>query len=246
MNWTIDQSRYDALAADGTYKPFNWALSSFVPAIFKASEATYKDPAFNLNWSAARGRPRIAYHFHRSNINAIDQSRIFLSCTAGDFTTQDYYAVDFETPDGMTGSECLASVGSFLYEIRKNVPPERIFIYTYPGFWNGIGGKYAKWAAKYLLWLAQWARDGIFAPAVFSPDRLEAIKADIETNRLLPMTLEPWVKPSIWQFTARADPRFISGYVGIKKVCDYNAVFMSFANVQPLKYCPTCGQVIPN
>jgi hypothetical protein len=246
MKFGIDVSNYDTLTADGTRKPMNWDISWLDLAIIKSSEGLYSDPSFDMQWAAARGLSRVAYHFFRSNINAISQANALkLKLILGEFQPhKDYVAVDFETPDGMNGAQCLANLGSFLYEIEKFIPTSRILIYTYPGFWNGIGGAKATWAAKYPLWLAQWPRDSWilnFPVNIFDGPGLAKLKSDVETGVLKPMALKPWTAPAIWQFTARADTRAIPGYVSVKKVCDYNAVYLDVAQPDQYKTCPTCG-----
>ena len=234
-------------------------------AIIKCSEGLRQDPAFNIQWKAAGGvLPRAAYHFFRSNINAITQAQACWSTlSAAGFTKGDYLILDYETLDGVTPSKSLLSAASFLYELEKC--GVTALVYTYPAFWQGFTGLQVGWAARHPLMLAQWIRDTWIlnmSPTIFNAARLTALKNDIEDGVLKHMALKPWDSPAIWQFTARADSKAIPGHPGLKKVVDYNAVFMPLssdpvANSAPVtpvvgeapagsgeKRCPCCGQII--
>ena len=246
MKFSIDVSLYDAVQADGkTYKAMNW--SAFDLAIIKSSEAMFVDPAFKLQWAAAAGKPRVAYHFFRSNVNAIAQAQMLLA-TLSDFTDNDYVAVDFETMDGQKGAQCLANLASFLYEAEKVVPASRILIYTSPSFWTELGGTKCSWASKYMLWLAQWPKDKWilnFPVNIFDGKGLAQLKSDIEMGVLKPSIPLPWKSVAVWQFTSRADTKVIPGYVGVKKVADYDAVFMPLiSTVVNTLACPYCGHTL--
>jgi hypothetical protein len=247
MLWSIDVSGYDSrrYVFPTGYKydlPIDWTKArdqgGLSLAIIKASEGTgFTDGAFRMNWTGARGiLPRAAYHFFRSNQNAIAQANKFISLLAVDFDKSvDYAVMDFETPDGMTGQKCLNAAGSFLYELEKwGVKP---ILYTYPGFWNSIGGASATWAAKYPLWLAQWPMDnwaGVIQvpPYLFTAKLLADLKYKVSNGILKPMALRPWTgNPAIWQFTARADAQAIPGHPALKRAVDYNAVYMPLSGV---------------
>ncbi len=258
MKWAIDVSSYDAISGKENLQPVNWTTArdqgGLSLAIIKVSEGLRMDTAFNLQWSAVKGiLPRAAYHFFRSNINAIQQAQACWSylSTAG-FEKNDLLIVDFETLDGIAGPKALLAVASFLYEVEKHgINP---LLYTYPGFWNGIKGDQASWAAKYRLALAQWPKDTWilnYSPSVFTKDRLAVIKDSIATGSLKPMALKPWSSPAIWQFSSRVESKAIPGHPGFKKVVDYNAVFMDLPGLNAgkedpnaPKRCPTCGQII--
>lgn len=242
MNFAIDVSHYDArknVAGKIVYIPVDWRASGLDMAIVKISEGVWEDPAFRIQWAAAKGMPRMAYSFFRSNINAIAQAE-FVKSLLTDFDRKtDFVALDFETVDGVDGKARLAAVGSWLHEMEKfgTVP----FVYTYRSFWLDAGGAGATWARKYPLWFAAWPKDNwIFnvalPPYIFTASRLEALKAEVVSGKLKPSIPAPWTECAIWQFTARCDPKAIPGYSGDKKVCDYNAVFMSL---------PTMGEGPP-
>jgi len=242
MKWAIDVSSYDAKLPDGTYQAVDWHRSGLNMAMIKASEGMSIDPAFTIQWKAAQGLPRVAYHFFRSNVNAIAQAQFFLSIVEKDFGPYDRVSVDFETTDGQSNLACLAAVASFLHEVDKKIFSP--MIYTYPSFWTGIGGEKALWAVNYPLWLAQWPKDTwvLWLPiTIFDAPKLAALKGDIESGVIKPLVLKPWSSPAIWQFTARADTRAVAGHPAYKKVCDYNAVFVTINPVVQFKVCPTCG-----
>jgi hypothetical protein len=241
MKFAIDVSRYDAVQADGTLQPLDWRRARLDLAIIKASEGMRADPAFACQWQAAAGLPRVAYHFFRSNVEAAAQAQFFSSLLE-DLSPFDRLAVDFETLDGMRPTYALNSLAVFLIGIgKKHAPP---LIYTYPGFWQTFDPALTAWAAKYPLWLAQWPRDTWilgYPLKVFDASGLAGLKAEIVAGSLGPVELKPWSGPAIWQFTARADTRAVTGYSGIKKVCDYNAVLSDWVPAAPARICPLCG-----
>jgi GH25 family lysozyme M1 (1,4-beta-N-acetylmuramidase) len=246
MNYTIDVSRYDAYNNSGNLIPIDWKATGFPLAIMKSSEGTFADTAFKMQWKAAQGMPRMAYHFFRSNVNAIAQAQFMTSLLKPDFTENDFIAIDFETWDGMTATQCLAGCFSFLYEMQKiGTTP---FIYTFPAFWNALGGSKQAAAIKYPLWLGQWPWDNYFLNIKVPPYTWTAVqmvqkKALIESGVVKPMPLAPWTKPAIWQWTARADPKQIPGYYANKSAVDYNVIFdVDLPTPTHPTVCPTCGQ----
>ena len=269
MKWAIDVSGYDGRRyvnpTGYVYDlPMDWKkardIGGLSLAIIKSSEGTgYTDGAFRMQWAAAKGiLPRMAYHFFRANLNAIAQAQFVKSLLAPDFDPRtDFVILDLETYDGMTGPQILAAAGSWLYEMEKigTLP----LIYTYPGFWNAIGGAAATWAKKYPLGLAQWPLDNWIAntaiqqpPYLFDVPRLADFKAKIVAGTIKPMALKPWDSPAIWQFTSRADTKAVPGHPAVKTACDYNAVYMTIPDLIPPaspahpSICPTCGQNWPS
>lgn len=58
MNWAIDVSFWDAkviVAGKVKYIPVDWRASGLDMAIIKSSEALTEDPAFRIQWAAAKG-----------------------------------------------------------------------------------------------------------------------------------------------------------------------------------------------
>jgi hypothetical protein len=263
MKWSIDVSGYDArrysFPAGYIYDlPTDWKKArdegGLSLAIIKCSEGNnYTDRAFRMQWAAAKGiLPRLAYHFFRANINAIQQANYVKTLLSYDFDPKtDFVAMDFETTDGMTGQQTLMAGGSFLYEIEKmgTMP----FIYS--GWtWREIGGETnGLWAKKYPLWLASWPLDNWIAntaiqlpPYLFDAAKLADFKNKIATGAIKPNVPKPWTIPAIWQFTARADTRFIPGHPAVKTAADYNAIYIDVPVIGTTPthpaVCPTCGQ----
>ena len=239
-DWSIDVSSYDAKQVNGSYKPMDWTTAhtqgGIGTAIIKASEGTgWTDPAFPAQWAAAKaaGEVRAAYHFFRSNLMGTQQADYFLNILhANGFTSNDFVMMDFETQDGMDATTCLVRANSFIAEINKTVPASHILIYTYPSFWQQIGGcTNAPWAAAYKLAIAAWIKDTYIASipiSMFYATGLAAFKAQINSGVYIPPVLKPWKMAAVWQFTSRAAASAIPGYVGIKKAADYNAIYPSF------------------
>jgi hypothetical protein len=245
MKWAIDVSGYDARRLNGsTYVydlPMDWVKAREVGgldlAIIKVSEGTgYQDQAFKMQWKAAQGvLPRAAYHFFRSNQNAIQQAADCWSyILAAGFSDKDFVILDYETLDGVDPATSLKYAASWLYEMEKHgVIP---LIYTYPTFWRSVQGEAAAWAARYPLALAQWPKDVWilnYSPSIFNADKLAALKNDVASGALQPAPLRPWKGPAIWQFTARADTQAVPGHPAVKKVCDYDAIFMDLVQPSP-------------
>lgn len=252
----MDVSRYDAentVAGKVVYTPVDWNKTVQIGvqvAAIKMSEGglmwrnnryedgAFIDPAFRIQWAAAAGRPRVAYHFFRSNRNAILQARDALAIwNSVEHTADDRIALDFETMDGMSGKSCLAAAGSWLYEVNKatGLTP---FIYTYPNFWlNMVEGSGTTSAAKYPLWLGQWPLDiwiaGLFPINIFGGSKLTDLLAKIQNGQLVPLSgrpyygvLEPWGKDiDAWQFSARIDTKSIPGHPALKKVADMSVIY---------------------
>jgi hypothetical protein len=198
----------------------------------KSSEGMYEDPAFRIQWKAAQGRPRVAWHFFRQNVNAIAQAQKFLSIIQDDWQENDLAAIDWETKDGADRLDCLRNGGSFLYETEKALGKPSV-LYTYPSYWNEIGGAGATSFKRYPLWLAQWPLDNWIAntsiqlpPYTFDKKKLADFKAQIESGLIKPMSLLPWGNDVVmWQFTARAWTKDIPGHPAIKKVADMNVIY---------------------
>lgn len=226
----------------------------------KYVDGAYIDPAFKMQWAAAAGRPRIAYHFFRSNRNAILQAADVLDIwNSVPHTGNDRLCTDFETQDGRTGKDCLLAMDSFEYELHKSTS-QYPHLYTYPSFWLAIGGASATYAAKYPLLLAQWPLDNWIAntsiqlpPYAFSGSTLTELLAKVQDGRLVPLdgkpynrSLAPWgINIDAWQFTARAWTASVRGHPAVKKVCDLNVIYKPWWTITAPRRCPTCGQLWP-
>jgi hypothetical protein len=280
----MDVSLYDArreVAGKWLYdRPTDWDKArqiGIVVAAIKIAEGglvyrngrwvdgVFPDPAFRVQWAAATGRPRIAYHFFRANRNAIAQAQDVLDIwTSVTRTGDDRLCLDFETQDGGSGNACLLAAASWMYEIEKTTGQAPI-LYTYPSFWLEIGGATATWAKKYPLWLAQWPLDNWIInlklpPWSFGGSQLTDLLAKIQDGRLVPLDgkpynrmLTPWGGDiAIWQFTARAWTKDIPGHPAIKKIADLNIIYKLWWSAETTtppviepRRCPTCGQAWP-
>jgi len=241
MDYTIDVSFWDARRwgwKNFIYdRPTDWQRSGLPAAIIKSSQATFKDPAFDVQWEAAKGLPRIAYHYLwglDGAAEAMSQREI-----VGELGPDDRLALDFE-------HSSLLAAHYFLITIERETG-KKPYLYTYPSWWAAQGGLNAAWAKDYPLWLAQWPYDTKTQPAVFDGYKMNAIKVQIEAGTLKPMSLKPWDKADIWQFTSRCSPDYIPGHPGIKKVVDYDAIFTPWWSApEPPEgsvVCPQCGWV---
>ena len=229
-------------------------------------EGAYIDPAFRMQWAAASGRPRLAYHFFKSNRNAILQAHDTLNIwNSVPHTSSDRLCIDFETRDGILPKDCLLAMDSYGYEIA-NATGQVPFLYTGPAKWLELGGDAFSYAKKYPLWLAQWPLDNWIAntsiqlpPYTFSGDILTDLLAKVGDGRMVPLNgkpyyrmLSPWGDNiAAWQFTARAWTKDIPGHPALKKVADLSIVYKPWwtdASVPPVvepRRCPTCGQLWP-
>lgn len=257
MNLMMDVSHYDARRWQGTGwvndRPVDWNRArglGITAAAIKGSEGgrvlragrwvdgAVEDPALRVQWAAAAGRPRLYWHFFRSNRNAIAQALDVLAIWESlETTPDDRLALDFETEDGMSGAACLAAAASWLYEVERDtkmIP----WLYTYPAFWIRVGGTRAAWAKRYPLWLAQWPLDLWIAnlfpiTPLFAGERLTSLLRDVESGKLSPLngkpyynSLAPWgMKIPVWQFTARIASSAVPGHPAIKKAVDMSIVY---------------------
>jgi GH25 family lysozyme M1 (1,4-beta-N-acetylmuramidase) len=244
MTWAIDVSLYDSrrwvFGQGWVYdRPIDWVKARYDGglslAIIKSSEGTWPDPAFKLNWKAAKGiLPRMAYHFFRSNVDPIAQADYvhFLMVTNDYDNNRDFVILDLETMDKQPANVVLGRARIFLERLTKyGYAP---LIYTYPAFWRGIGGETALWAKQYPLGIAQWPLDNYIAGLpvnLFDVQGLADLKHKIEAGTLRPMALKPWDQCALWQFTSRVDARAVPGHPAIKKAVDYNKVYMHLAGL---------------
>lgn len=255
INYAIDVSFYDARRWVGLRfvydRPTNWLRardeSNISLAIIKCSEAIYKDKGFDIQWEAAKPYlPRVAYHFFRSNFNAIKQAELVRDILIPDWTPHlmqrlpdtNFVMLDLETLDNTNPVQVLKNAGSFLFETEKYCRPDQIIIYTRTDIWKSIGGESAIWAKKYKLMAAQYTFDKWIVKnspnKLFDAARMKWLKEQIEGG-LKPDPIPPWDKADIWQITARADPAVIAGHPGLKKAVDFSAVYM---DIPPLVEAP--------
>lgn len=240
----LPNGQYEMIAVD-------WKATGYPVAIMKASQGTrFIDPAFHMQWAAAKGLPRIAYHFFEWKTNAIQQAQYLWNVVKNDFGETDYLAIDFENHvNNPVSTNALPALGSILYELGKVVPKSRLIIYTGTSFWYPCGGRDATWAAQYKHWQAQWPWDNWLPnvapyPYLWTKELLDSKVALIESGYARPVVCLPWGRPDIWQFSARMNPQLINGYKSNKKAVDLNYCYFDFGITVPEKRCPTCGQII--
>jgi len=151
------------------YQPnVNWqtvANSGIAFAFVKATEgATHFADTFDYNWAAMKavGIQRGAYHFFRPGIDAQAQVDNFLQTVKlapGDLPP----VLDIETTAGLDGNTICDRMGIWLDAIEAETGLQPI-IYTYPGFWDGLGVKrlshYPLWIAHYTSAAEPWVPGG--------------------------------------------------------------------------------------
>jgi hypothetical protein len=257
MKYTIDVSFYDIYTGrtlpNGAYQtiPIDWGKTGYPMAMIKSSQGiSIKDAGFDLQWEAAKGLKRVAYHFFEPDPDAIKQAANLRRVVEPVFTENDFIAVDFENYRGnrpMTSR--VLWLGSFLYETEKWIhDPKKIFIYTGRSYWYPCGGEKATWAAKYRLWQAIWPWENyfkykVFPPYTWTPDQVREKKQLIESGMAKPPICLPWTETDIWQWTSRFDPLQVPGYYANKKQLDHNVIYMDLGEptIPQYKTCPTCN-----
>lgn len=240
MKYGIDISYYDArrwTSLGYVYdQPTDWDRAGVDVAMIRCSDGLNEDKGFRLNWQAAKGKkPRIAWHVHRYNQDAIKQAAFVWNILQSDFDPlTDRIALDSETLDGKSVDFCLTWDFSWFYEMGKHFSGDLIY-YLNRSRWIEGGGpmRFATSALKYKLWLADPVQTFFPYNPMLTAGMLEEMKSAIESGRIQPNTLAPWGKPDIWQFSWRVDPSAVPGHPGIKKAIDYNAFFMNIGTPEP-------------
>lgn len=143
----------------------------------KASQATFTDQDFVVNWKNAKeaGMLRGAYHFLTWNVDASKQAAYFvdlLNSDKGELPP----VVDFEWWS-QTPSNALSILKTFVEKVKQYYPKQ--IIYTAPGFWNQYGSSDNYWS-QYDLWVAHW-------------------------RVTIPLVPKPWNTYTFWQYTDKGD-----------------------------------------
>lgn len=157
-------------------------------AFIKASQSTWLDQDFVLNWASAKrsGLLRGAYHFYTWDKLPEEQALFFAGVLKND-PGELPPVLDFEyrpgAPDDRTRSAMYARM--FLEVVKRELKMERLpILYTSPGYWREFGTPDSYWR-EYPLWLAHY------------------------TNAPAPLIPAPWTSYSFWQFTSHGDgPRY--------------------------------------
>ena len=188
----------------------NWnELKKNIDFIFiKATEGDYRnDPKFGEHRKNANdlGIPCGHYHFYRSNKDAIEQAKDFVSAIGTLYHNELPPVCDWETEDDPADGNDMAEVQKFLdyVESKLGVTP---IIYSGSSF--AAEKKLPKSFTKYPLWLAHYTKSSPKVPA-------------------------PWEKWTFWQNTDSAkvpgvkkpcDYNFFNGSLDeLKKLCKGNA-----------------------
>lgn len=146
----------------------------------KASQATFTDPRFLVNWQKAKdaGLLRGAYHYLDYTKPARDQADYYanlLDADRGELAP----VVDYEQrrTDNNVGAARLA-LRDFLEQLKaRGYTPT---IYTAPAFWSAYGSTDVYWQ-QYRLWVAHY------------------------TTADAPTVPAPWKTWTFWQYTAKGD-----------------------------------------
>jgi len=160
--------------------------ASFV--FIKASQATYTDPQFILNWQKAKdaGLLRGAYHYLDYTKSGKDQANAFADLIKSD-PGELPPAVDYEqSRSDNNPATALGFLRGFLdqlvsrSELFADAVVKKPMLYTSPGFWAAYGDMTkAEYWLQFPLWLAHY------------------------TTSMTPQLPLPWPLWKFWQFTAK-------------------------------------------
>ena len=136
-------------------------------AFMKASQGTFADPDFVMNWqhAAEAGLPRGAYHFFTWDVSVSEQARFFaglLKNNPGELPP----VLDFEmrkyAPADQLRASCSAKI--FLMEVEQ-ILGVRPMLYTSPSYWKEFGAADDITFLDYPLWIAHYYVDAPKVPA---------------------------------------------------------------------------------
>ena len=146
----------------------------------KASQATFTDPLFKVNWQRAKdaGLLRGAYHYLDYTKPSRDQANYYADLLDADPGELDP-VVDYEQrrTDNNVGAARLA-LRDFLEQLKaRGYTP---MLYTAPAFWATYGSTDVYWQ-QYRLWIAHY------------------------TTASAPTVPAPWKAWTFWQYTSKGD-----------------------------------------
>jgi lysozyme len=179
----IDVSKWD-----GNWDAAKARQAGATFAFIKASQATFTDPQFLVNWQKAKdaGLLRGAYHYLDYTKSGSDQANYFADLLKND-PGELPPVVDYElrrtdnNPSAALGflRDCLDQLIK-RSELYKDTNNKRPMIYTGPGFWTEYGDltKSDYWI-QFPLWNAHW------------------------TTSAAPIVPLPWTMWQFWQFTSK-------------------------------------------
>lgn len=170
--------------------------------------ASYKDPRFAANWSAAKaaGIIRGAYQFFRPTQNVTTQADLMIAAI-GTYTPGDLPPViDVEDDGGLAPSTVAARVRQWVDRVQAALGVTPI-VYTGKYFW----------------------RDEVGSPASFAPNPLWIA----QYTSLCPDLPAPWTRWTFWQYTDKGAVAGISGPVDTNRFNGSLADLQAFAQGMP-------------
>jgi len=218
------------------YMPIDWnqALSKWPAAIIRQGQGLSKDPLYQLQIQAARGRVVFGtYHVFNPQVNAIKAA---LSCvddisSSGGFGQLGVW-LDCETIPGVTipeGHIYFSALASWMNEMKTRmiaagVGDRRLGIYTRKSFWDPLYAQagYPMYTQSYPAWVAQYRYENL------SPTEYSIAYHRIVTDKVYPLTpsLPNGLKTLVaFQWTARGFPGDVPGYPPYKKSVDFNLLY---------------------
>jgi lysozyme len=187
MTYGIDVSDYQ-----GNVVWYTVANDGISYAFAKATEGvTFVADTFSANWTGMKsaGIIRGAYHFFRPQSDAKAQAENFLNVVK--FAPGDLPPVlDIESTGGMSTSTIVAGMTTWI-SIVEQATKRKPIIYTYPGFWDNLGGP--RNFVNYPLWIAHYTTDAE------------------------PWVTGGWDTWTIWQYTDSGSVRGVPGGVDVNR-----------------------------
>jgi len=189
-------------------------------AFIKASQATFTDPQFVLNWKKAKdaGLLRGAYHYLDYTKPGVDQANYFADLLKND-PGELPPIIDYElrrtdnNPSAALGflRECLDQLIKRT-ELFADAITKRPMIYTGPGFWIEYGDQTkSDYWIQFPLWNAHW------------------------TTSSAPMIPLPWTLWHFWQFSSKGPGEAFGGEGLVMDMDRFNGTLnelMEFAGVR--------------
>ena len=133
----------------------------------KASQSTFLDRDFTLNWeNAARaGCPRGAYHFLTWDASPYQQAVTFANLLKNN-PPEIAPVLDYECRTGMTGKNQSEAAWTFISEVQSRLG-KPVLLYTSPSYWQEFGSTNPKWLSQ-KLWIANYYQETPHLPAPFT------------------------------------------------------------------------------
>lgn len=164
---------------------FEKAVENGIRYVFiKASQSTWLDQDFVLNWASAKraGLLRGAYHYFTWDKLPDEQAAFFAGVLKND-PGELPPVLDFECRPGAPSDQTRSAMYArmFLERVKRELNMKRMpILYTSPGYWREFGTPETYWR-EYPLWVAHY------------------------TNAPAPMLPAPWQKYEFWQYTSHGE-----------------------------------------